>query len=99
MGHIMEIKMFRVMNYTGKKDIGGIASVVIFSVNGWLIDPYNETAFLKSIKKGQRLTNEKRTEMSSFSYLYIKNHFSSNAVVPQIFNVYSKALIGVSHAK
>ena len=75
-------------------DIGGIASVVINYVNGWLIEPYNETAFLKSIRKGQRLTNEKRTEMSSFSYSYIKNNFSSNAVVPQIFNVYSKALIG-----
>jgi glycosyltransferase involved in cell wall biosynthesis len=79
-------------------DIGGIASVVISSVNGWLIAPYDETAFLASIKRGQMLTSEQRTEMSTFAYAHIRNHFSSEAVVPQIFNVYRKAIIGGSHA-
>ncbi|WP_198555740.1 glycosyltransferase family 4 protein [Colwellia sp. 75C3] len=79
-------------------DIGGIASVVINKLNGWLIAPYNETAFLKSIKQGQMLTNDQRRKMSSFSYSHIKKNFSTNAVVPQIFDVYSKALIGGSHA-
>ena len=80
-------------------DIGGIASVVINKLSGWLIAPYNETAFLESIKQGQMLTTDQRTDMASFAYAHIKNNFSSNAVVPQIFNVYSKALIGVAHVK
>ncbi len=78
-------------------DIGGIASVVINNINGWLIAPYNETAFIESIKQGQMLSKEQRTKMASFGYLHIKNNFSSNAVIPKIFNVYREALIGGSH--
>ena len=80
-------------------DIGGIASVVKNNMNGWLIAPFSEAAFIDSIKQGQQLSNEQRTAMSSFAYNHIKNNFSSNAVVPQIFNVYRKALLGGSHVK
>ena len=80
-------------------DIGGIASVVINNVNGWLIAPYNEADFLDSIKIGQRLTAKQRRKITSFSYSHIKNNFSTNVVIPKIFNVYSKALIEASHAK
>jgi len=80
-------------------DIGGIASVVINNLNGWLIAPFNEAAFIDSIKQGQMLSKKQRTKMSSYAYAHIKNNFSCNAVIPQIFNVYRKALIGDSHAK
>jgi glycosyltransferase involved in cell wall biosynthesis len=80
-------------------DIGGIASVVIDKLNGWLIAPYNEAAFIESIKQGQMLTSEQRKKMSCFAYAHIKNNFSSDAIVPQIFTVYCKALIGGSHVK
>jgi len=79
-------------------DIGGIASVVINKLSGWLITPYNETNFIESIRLGQRLTIDQREKMSSFAYSHIKNNFSSKAVIPLIFNVYRKALIGGSHA-
>lgn len=77
-------------------DIGGIASVVKNDLNGWLITPYNEIAFIESIKQGQMLSRAQRRKMSSFAYSHIKNNFSSNAVIPKIFNVYRKALIGLS---
>lgn len=80
-------------------DIGGLSSVVINNVNGWLIIPFNETDFIESIKQGQMLSSDKRSKMASFAYSHIKNKFSTNAVIPQIFNVYSKALIGGSHVK
>ncbi|MEY8215753.1 MAG: glycosyltransferase family 4 protein [Colwellia sp.] len=78
-------------------DIGGIASVVINNFNGWLIAPFNETAFIESIKQGQMLSCEQRSKMASFAYSHIKKNFSSTTVIPQIFNVYQKALIGGSH--
>lgn len=80
-------------------DIGGISSVVINNLNGWLIAPFNETDFIDSIKQGQMLSSDKRSEMASFAYSHIENNFSSTAVIPQIFNVYSQALIGGSHVK
>jgi glycosyltransferase involved in cell wall biosynthesis len=80
-------------------DIGGLSSVVINNQSGWLIAPYNEAAFLDSIKHGQMLSNERRSKMSLFSYLHIRDNFSCNAIIPQIFNVYLKALMGGSHAK
>lgn len=80
-------------------DIGGISSVVINNLNGWLIPPFNETAFIDSIKKGQLLSSEQRSEMALFGYSHIENNFSSTAVIPKIFNVYQKALTGGSHVK
>ncbi len=76
-------------------DIGGISSVVINNHNGWLVEPCNEAAFIKSIKHGQTLSQEQRSKMSSFGYWHIRNNFSCDAIVPQIFDVYQKALIGV----
>ena len=80
-------------------DIGGISSVVINDLSGWLIAPFNEAAFIESIKQGQTLSRTQRSKMSLFGYLHIRNNFSCNAVIPQIFNVYRKALIGASHVK
>ena len=80
-------------------DIGGISSVVINNLSGWLITPFSETAFIESIKQAQTLSKQQRRKMSSFSYFHIRNNFSCNAVIPKIFNVYRKALIGVSHVK
>ena len=79
-------------------DIGGISSVVINNLNGWLITPFNETDFVESIKQSQMVSSEQRSKMSLSGYLHIKDNFSCNAVIPQIFNVYRKALIGESHA-
>jgi glycosyltransferase involved in cell wall biosynthesis len=78
-------------------DIGGLSSVVINNLNGWLIPPFNESAFIDAIKHGQMLSREKRSEMASFAYSHIKKNFSSTAVIPQIFNVYQKALTGGSY--
>ncbi len=75
-------------------DIGGISSVVINNHNGWLIEPYNEADFIKSIKQGHSLSQEQRSKMSSFAYWHIRNNFSCDAIVPQIFDVYQKALVG-----
>jgi len=80
-------------------DIGGISSVVINNHNGWLIPPFNHAAFIESIKQGQALSTEQRHKMASFAYQHIKNNFSSDVVIPKIFNVYLKALIGGYHAK
>ncbi len=80
-------------------DIGGLSSVVINNQSGWLITPFNEADFIESIKQGQMLSNERRSKMSLFSYLHIRNNFSCNAIIPQIFNVYRKALVGGSHVK
>jgi glycosyltransferase involved in cell wall biosynthesis len=80
-------------------DIGGLSSVVINNQSGWLIAPYNEAAFIDSIKHGQMISNERRSKMSLFSYLHIRDNFSCDAIIPQIFNVYNKALIGGSHVK
>ena len=80
-------------------DIGGISSVVINDLSGWLIAPFNEAAFIESIKQGQTLSTAQRSKMSLFGYLHIRNNFSCNAVIPQIYNVYRKALIGASHVK
>jgi len=80
-------------------DIGGISSVVINNHNGWLIPPFNHVAFIESIKQGQTLSNEQRQRMSSFAYQHIKNNFSSDVIIPKIFNVYLKVLIGGSYVK
>ncbi|WP_019026219.1 glycosyltransferase family 4 protein [Colwellia piezophila] len=80
-------------------DIGGISSVVINDLSGWLIAPFNEKSFIESIKQGQTLSQTQRSKMSLFGYLHIRNNFSCNAIIPQIFNVYRKALIGGSHAQ
>jgi len=80
-------------------DIGGISSVVINNHSGWLIAPFNEEAFIDSIKQAKTLTIEQRSKMSLFSYLHIRNNFSCNAIIPKIFDVYQKALIGAPHAK
>ncbi len=80
-------------------DIGGISSVVINNHSGWLIEPFDESAFVKSIEIGQTLNDEQRNRMSSFGYWHIKNNFSCNAIIPQIFSVYRKALLGGSHVK
>ena len=80
-------------------DIGGISSVLKNNLNGWLIEPFNEMNFIDAIIKGQMLSRKQRTTMASFSYSHIKNNFSCDAVVPKIFNVYTKALIGDSYVK
>mgnify|MGYP000435628468 CR=1 FL=1 len=80
-------------------DIGGISSVVINNLSGWLIEPNNEADFIESIKLAQALTKHQRNEMSLFSFSHIRKNFSCSAVIPQIFNVYQKALIGGSDAK
>lgn len=80
-------------------DIGGISSVVINNHSGWLITPFNEDDFIESIKMGQSLPIEQRNRMSSFGYWHIKNNFSCHAIIPQIFNVYQKALVGGSDVK
>ncbi len=80
-------------------DIGGISSVVINNHSGWLIPPFNEEAFIASIKQSQRISKAQQSQMSLFGYLHIRNNFSCNAIIPQIFNVYRKALIGGSHVK
>ncbi|GAW97410.1 MULTISPECIES: glycosyltransferase family 4 protein [Colwellia] len=78
-------------------DIGGISAVVINNINGWLIPPLNEVAFIDAVKQGQMLSSEQRKKMSWSAYQHIKNNFSSHAIIPQIFKVYRKALIGGSH--
>jgi len=80
-------------------DIGGISSVVIDEQSGWLIAPFNEDAFIESIMRAQTLSTEQRSKMSLFSYLHIRNNFSCNAIIPKIFNVYQRALMGGSNAK
>lgn len=80
-------------------DIGGISSVVINNLSGWLIAPFSEPAFIESIKQAHTLSNQQRSKMSLFSYLHIRNNFSCNAVIPKIINVYRKALIGGAHVK
>jgi len=80
-------------------DIGGISSVVINDLSGWLIAPFNEKSFIASIKQAQTLSKTQRSKMSLFAYLHIRNNFSCNTVIPQIFNVYQKALIRGPHAK
>jgi len=80
-------------------DIGGISSVVLNQVNGWLIPAFDEALFVEKIIQGQQLSHEQRSEMSLSAYQHIKNHFSCDAVVPKIFNVYQKAFTGASHAK
>ncbi len=80
-------------------DIGGLSSVVINNHSGWLISPFNEMAFIESIKHAQTLTTQQRSKMSLFSYLHIRDNFSCKAIIPKIFNVYQKAMVGGTHAK
>ncbi|OUR61538.1 hypothetical protein A9Q74_08700 [Colwellia sp. 39_35_sub15_T18] len=80
-------------------DIGGISSVVINNLTGWLITPFNEADFIESIKRSQTLSIKQRNDMSLFGYSHIRKNFSCDAVIPLIFNVYRKALIGGSHVK
>jgi hypothetical protein len=80
-------------------DIGGISSVVINNHNGWLIEPFNEDDFVESIKLSQTISKEQRNKMSMFGYWHIRNNFSCDAIVPQIFDVYQKALIGEQSAR
>jgi glycosyltransferase involved in cell wall biosynthesis len=80
-------------------DIGGISSVVVNDLSGWLIAPFSESSFIESIKQAQNLSKTQRSKMSLFGYLHIRNNFSCDTVIPQIFNVYRKALIREAHAK
>jgi hypothetical protein len=79
-------------------DIGGIASVVKHNLNGWLIPPFNEAVFIESVTRGQMLSSDERNIMSTMAYAHIKKNFSSEAVIPQIFKVYRKALVGGTYA-
>jgi len=80
-------------------DIGGLSSVVINNHSGWLISPFNEDAFIETIQQAQTLSTQQRSQMSLFSYLHIRNNFSCQAIIPRIFNVYQKALMGGTNAK
>ncbi len=80
-------------------DIGGISSVVINNFSGWLIAPFNEDAFIESIKKSQKISKKLRTRMSMFGWKHIRKSFSCEAVIPQIFNVYRRALAGDQNAE
>lgn len=80
-------------------DIGGLSSVVIHDLNGWLIPPFNESLFIDAIVQGQKLSTNQRERMSRFAYQFIRNNFSSHAVIPKIFTVYRQALIGGSRVK
>ncbi|MGL1956920.1 MAG: glycosyltransferase family 4 protein [Colwellia sp.] len=80
-------------------DIGGISSVVINNFCGWLVAPFNEDAFIESIKQSQELSKKCRAEMSLFGERHIRKNFSCDTVIPQIFNVYRRALAGDLNAK
>jgi len=79
-------------------DVGGLSTVVMNSVNGWLIPPRCQEHFIRTVKYAMRLSLEEHRKYSyNSSSLTIKN-FSTKAVIPQIFEFYSKAIIGNSHA-
>ncbi len=73
-------------------DIGGLSSVVINNRSGWLVSPFDERAFNQAIINFKNISAGQLNEMSSFSYLHIKNNFSSDAIIPKILNVYQKTL-------
>jgi len=80
-------------------DIGGLSSVIINNRSGWLIPPFDERAFKGAIVNFNNLSQDQLNEMSSFSYLHIKNNFSSEAIIPKIYNVYQKTLLDEAYVQ
>ena len=47
-------------------DIGGISSVVVNDLSGWLIAPFNDSSFIASMKQAQSLSKIQRSKKNLF---------------------------------
>ena len=80
-------------------DIGGIATVVKNGSSGWLFPPLRKDLFTKGIVCGQNTDKHKYKAMTLFSYQFIKEYFSSEAVIPKIVDIYCKAIARRAYEK
>ncbi len=80
-------------------DVGGLSTVVRNKVNGWLVPPHHQDLFNNVVKCAQQLTLHEHQKYSHNSSTLVTNIFSTKAVIPRIFNFYSRAIIGNPHAE
>jgi glycosyltransferase involved in cell wall biosynthesis len=80
-------------------DVGGLANVVFNHKTGWLVPPLDENAFANCIELSCQLSEEEVNQISLFSIEFIKNKFSSQAIIPLITQCYGIALNNVNYAE
>jgi len=80
-------------------DVGGLSTVVQNRVNGWLVPPQRLDFFIKIIKCAHRLTLHEHRKYSLNSTTLVISNFSTNVVIPRIFNFYSRAILGSPDAE
>ncbi len=73
-------------------DVGGLANVVFNDKTGWLVPPLDEYTFVNRIEFACQLNNKATNDISIFSKKFIKNKYSSNAILPLIIECYRAAL-------
>jgi len=79
-------------------DVGGISTVVMNNINGWLVPPHCQEFFISIVKYALRLPLHEHRKYSYNSSSLIINNFSTNVVTPRIFDFYSMAIVENSHA-
>jgi glycosyltransferase involved in cell wall biosynthesis len=79
-------------------DVGGLASVVRNDLTGWLIPPLDEDTFASRVELTCQLSQEKTNQLATTSKNFIRENFSSNAIIPLITECYRAALKDAKYA-
>jgi glycosyltransferase involved in cell wall biosynthesis len=79
-------------------NVGGLANVVRNDQTGWLIPPLEEGIFASRVELTCQLSQEKTNKLAMSSKEFIRENFSTDAIIPLITQCYRKALKGGKYA-
>jgi len=61
-------------------------------VNGWLVSPDDEQAFVMCINEWANLNSVEKSALSERVINRVENTYTCDAVCPKIFNIYNAAI-------
>ena len=72
--------------------IGGLPDLISHNVNGWLVSPDDEQAFVMCINEWANLNSVEKSALSERVINRVENTYTCDAVCPKIFNIYNAAI-------
>ncbi|PHS79027.1 MAG: glycosyltransferase [Rhodospirillaceae bacterium] len=75
-------------------DVGSLAQAITHNVNGWIAPPKDTEALSHYIHGWANMDNQDRKQMSLYAREAIKSKYSPEVIIPQIIEIYSKAIVG-----
>ena len=75
-------------------DVGSLAHAITHNTNGWIAPPKDIQTLSHYIHAWSKMNNEDRKQMSLCAREAIKSKYSPEVIVPQIIDIYNKAIAG-----